>query len=120
MSDSFAAPWTVAHQEPLSMGFPKQKHWIRLPFPSPGKLSDPGIKPASLALPVSHQGRPPVQVLALNSGKSQETLYPKHKGRTGALGGLSDSEMTAGQGAAHHEALNLLLLVEGPPHTPSP
>ena len=30
------------------------------------------------------------------------------------------TETTAGQEAAHHEALNLLLLVEGPPHTPSP
>ena len=23
----FAAPWTVARQAPLSMGFPRQKHW---------------------------------------------------------------------------------------------
>ena len=27
-------PWTVAFQAPLSMGFPRQEHWRRLPFPS--------------------------------------------------------------------------------------
>ena len=35
MSNSFAKPWTVANQAPLSMGFPKQEYWSRLPFPSP-------------------------------------------------------------------------------------
>ena len=29
------------------MGFPRQEYWNRLPFPSPGDLSDPGIKPLS-------------------------------------------------------------------------
>ena len=32
------------------MGFPRQKHWSGLPFPSPGDLPDPGIKPGSPAL----------------------------------------------------------------------
>ena len=27
--------WTVAHQAPLSMGFPRQENWSGLPFPSP-------------------------------------------------------------------------------------
>ena len=43
MSDSFTAPWTIALQAPLSMGFPKQKYWSGLPLPSPGDLPDPGI-----------------------------------------------------------------------------
>ena len=34
----------------LSMGFPKQEYWSGLPFPFPGDLPDPGIKPGSLAL----------------------------------------------------------------------
>ena len=38
------------HQAPLSMGFPRQKYWSGLPFPSPRDLPDPGIKPASPAL----------------------------------------------------------------------
>ena len=43
----FVTPWTVAHQAPLSLGFPRQEYWSRLPFPSPGDLPDPEIKPAS-------------------------------------------------------------------------
>ena len=41
--------WTVARQAPLSMGLPRQEYWSRLPFPSPGDLPDPKIKPTSLA-----------------------------------------------------------------------
>ena len=44
----FATLWTVAHQAPLSMGFSWQEYWSGLPFPSPGDLTDPGIKAASL------------------------------------------------------------------------
>ena len=40
-------PWTIAHQAPLSMEFPKQEYWSGLPFPSPGHLLNPGIKPGS-------------------------------------------------------------------------
>ena len=40
----------VAHQAPLSMGFSRQEYWNRLPFPSPGDLPDPRIKPVSPAL----------------------------------------------------------------------
>ena len=50
MFDSFVTPGTVAHQAPLSMGFPRQEYWNGLPFPSPGDLSDPGIKPTPPAL----------------------------------------------------------------------
>ena len=47
MSNSFAIPWTVAHQAPLSMGFPRQEYWSGLPFPSARDIPDPGIKPSS-------------------------------------------------------------------------
>ena len=43
---TLVAPWTVAHQAPLSMGFSRQEYWSGLPFPSPEDLPDPGIKPA--------------------------------------------------------------------------
>ena len=46
----FATPRTVAHQAPLSMGFPRQEYWSDLPFPSPGDLPDPRIKLGSPAL----------------------------------------------------------------------
>ena len=60
VSDSFVTPWTVAHQAPLSMGFPRQDYWSGLPFPSPGDLPNPGIEPVSPALqadslPLNHQ-----------------------------------------------------------------
>ena len=42
--------WTVAHQVPLFMEFSRQKCWSGLPFPSPGDLSNPGIKPKSPTL----------------------------------------------------------------------
>ena len=32
------------------MGFSRQEYWSGLPFPSPGDLPDPGIKPGSPAL----------------------------------------------------------------------
>ena len=43
-------PGTVSRQAPLSMGFSREEYWSGLPFPSPGDLSDPGIKPESRAL----------------------------------------------------------------------
>ena len=45
-----AALLTVAHQAPLSMGFPRQDYWSGLSFLPPGDLPDPGIKPESPAL----------------------------------------------------------------------
>ena len=52
-SPTLATPWTVAHQAPLSMGFPSQEYWSGLPFPSLRDLPDSGIKPESLESPAS-------------------------------------------------------------------
>ena len=59
----FATPWTVAYQAPPSMGFSRQEYWSGLPFPPPGDLPDPGIKPGSPAfqadtLTSEPQGKP--------------------------------------------------------------
>ena len=32
---TLVTPWTVAHQAPLSAGFPRQEYWSGLLFPSP-------------------------------------------------------------------------------------
>ena len=40
----------MQHQDPLSMGFPRQEYWCGLPFPPPGDLPDPEIQPSSPAL----------------------------------------------------------------------
>ena len=37
----FATSWTVACHAPLSVEFSRQEYWSRLPFPSPGDLSQP-------------------------------------------------------------------------------
>ena len=47
----FAAAWTIAYQAPLSVEFSRQEYWSGLLFPTPGDLSDPGIKPSSLVSP---------------------------------------------------------------------
>ena len=61
---------------PLSMGFSRQEYWSGLPFPSPGDLPDPGIKPRFPALqadtlPSEPPGKP--QGNTLESLK----LYPR-------------------------------------------
>ena len=47
---TLSTPWIVACQAPLSMGFSRWDFWNGLPFPPPGGLTDPGIKPGSPAL----------------------------------------------------------------------
>ena len=50
MSYSFMNPWTVVHQAPLSMVFPRQEYWSGLPFPFLVYLPDPEIKSMSPTL----------------------------------------------------------------------
>ena len=57
----FQTLWTVAHQAPLSMGFPRQEYWSGLPLPFPGDLPDPGVEPRfphcrQIVYHLSHQG----------------------------------------------------------------
>ena len=47
----FATLWTVAHQDPLSMGLSRQEYWSGLSFPPPGDLPDPGIETLSPTSP---------------------------------------------------------------------
>ena len=64
----FATLWAVAHQAPLSMGFPRQEYWSGLPLPPLGNLPDPGMEPAALyvscigkvgSLPLAPPGKTP-------------------------------------------------------------
>ena len=70
------------------MGFSRQEYWSGLPFPSPGDLSDPGIKPRSPAfqedaLPSEPRGKPPpAQCLVQN----HDSLLP------GRLQGAEDAD----------------------------
>ena len=47
----FVAPWTVAQQASLSVGFSRQECWSGVSFPPPGDLPYPGIEPVSLTSP---------------------------------------------------------------------
>ena len=46
----FGAPWTVACQSSLSVGFSRQEYWSRLPFPPSGDLPNQGSNPCLLHL----------------------------------------------------------------------
>ena len=73
-----ATPWTVGVlgplQAPLSMGFSRQECWTGVPFPPPGDLPNPGIKPTSLVAPVlqadsllwSQPGKPGIKTTGRN------------------------------------------------------
>ena len=52
----FAVPWTVVYQAHLSMEFSRQQYWSGQPFPSPGDLPNPGIKPRYPASPALVEG----------------------------------------------------------------
>ena len=71
-----AAPWTVAGQAPLSMGFPRQEHWSGLSFPPPGDFPDPGIKLTSPTLAgrffTTEPPEKPMGVSCLEAGKKEE------------------------------------------------
>ena len=47
----FGTPWAVAHQAPLSMGFPRQEYWSGLVFAPPKDLLNPAIEPVSPSAP---------------------------------------------------------------------
>ena len=69
----FATPWTVAYQDPPSMGFSRQEYWSGLPFPSPGDLPNPGIESWSPALqtdalPSDPLGKPSIELGDIISG----------------------------------------------------
>ena len=65
MSNSLRPLWTVALQAPLTRGLSRQEDWDGLPFPLPGDLPDPGIKPTSPVIPALADGfftnEPPVK-----------------------------------------------------------
>ena len=68
----FAALWAVVHQA-LCPWLSRQEHWSRLPFPTPGDLPNPGIKPASLASPALAGGF----FTTVPPGKPQENHLPR-------------------------------------------
>ena len=77
-------PWTVARQAPPFMESSRQEHWSGLPFPSPGDLPDPGIKPGfptlqADSLPSEPAGKPFVHVDGVTQASSSMNFYPGDK-----------------------------------------
>ena len=70
----FVTPWTVAYQAPPSMGFSRQEYWSGLPFPSPGDLSDPGIKPRSPSFQADALTSEPPGKLRIGERYKEESL----------------------------------------------
>ena len=75
MSDSFATPWTIAHQAPLSMGFPRQEFGAGLSFPSPRDPPDPWVEFTAPAASPALQA----DSLLLNQQGNPVELYHQNK-----------------------------------------
>ena len=74
----FATPWTVAHQ--ALRRILQQEYWSGQPFPSPGDLPNPGIKPRSPSVqfsrsPYCHQGQGPPCPSPQLSGSLKRILW---------------------------------------------
>ena len=66
---------TLAHQAPLSMGFPRQEYWSGLPFPSSGglpnlgiELRSPTVQADSLSEPPGTEGHKGMEEMVMNKG----------------------------------------------------
>ena len=94
----------MAHQAPLSIGFPKPQCWSGLPLPSPGDLPNPGIEPRSPvleadSLPTELQGKSPSNSTCLmpcTSSFFSDVIYLTYKGFPGGLDG-KESASSAGR-----------------------
>ena len=84
-----AAPCTVDHQAPLSVGFSRQECWRGLPCPPPGDLPAPGIEPMSAVSPALQAdyftAKPPVEPTDIHS--SAVYSYQKMKAIQVSLSG---------------------------------
>ena len=67
--------WTVAHEAPLSMGYSRQEHWSGLPYPPPGYIPNPGVKPVSLAFPAGSLPLAPLEAYLSKSTNTYTYLF---------------------------------------------
>ena len=114
----FVTPQTVAHQAPLSMGFPSQEYASELPFPPPGDLPNPGAEAVPFATPalaggLLSTGSPGKQCCGEFSLPDSKTCHklqlPRHCSfdiwtekqirRAGCLEGGPHSQRTSDEGA---------------------
>ena len=84
----FVTPWNVACQAPLSMEFSRPEYWGGLPFPSPGNLTNPGIKVRSPtlqadSLPFEPPGKPSPPLFSPSNNIERTSSNPSGKGQGG-------------------------------------
>ena len=84
----FAILWTVAHQPPLTMGFSSPEYWNGLPYPFPGNLPNPEIKPRSPSLqvdslPANPPGKP--KNTGVGSLSLLQGIFPTQESNWGVL-----------------------------------
>ena len=86
---TLVTPWVVACQPPLSSakGFSRQEYCRGLPFPSPGDLPDPGIKPGCPVSPARQEDSlPTVTREALREEEREDVeTEPEKKLRAGRV-----------------------------------
>ena len=81
--DSFATPWTVAHQAPLSVEFSRQEHWSGLPFPTP---RDPPHSGTEVLSPVLQEDSLPLNQLFPDGSVGKEfACSAEHTGDRGSI-----------------------------------
>ena len=76
---TLATPWTVAHQAPLSMGFPRQKCWGELPF-LPLENLPSLLHWQENSLPQRHQGNPVGEVVCNHCLLKSGSHFPQKLG----------------------------------------
>ena len=74
--------WTVACQAPLFMGCSRQEYWSGLPFPSPGNLPYPGIKPRSPSLQTDDLPTDLCCIFCNNNSPNRIYLWPVFVSKT--------------------------------------
>ena len=81
---TLAILWTVAHQDPLPMGFARQEYWSGFPCPPLGDLPDPGIEPGSLTSPLASSGASQVKAknLPASAGDGRDPSSAPGLGRS--------------------------------------
>ena len=81
-------PWTVACQDPLSLGVSRQEYWNGLPCPPPGALPNPGIKLRAPALQVdSLAAESPAKPKNTGVGISRGSSRPRNWTRVSCIAG---------------------------------
>ena len=87
-------PWTVARQAPLSIGLSRQECWSGLPFPPPGDLPNPGIRPRSPALQAGSLPQSRLGSLASPCGENGASRLPGPRSpSSGSFGGNTISSL---------------------------